>query len=284
MQGMIVGGDARSRDLTSLLRKEGAAVSHALETQPQIDWQQLGQMDFVVLPANFLGGVVRGQAGQVSGIEIARHLKRGAQLYCGKADEAMREQCKRGEVLLIEMLQDPVFVHQNALLTAEAAVMRAIALTEETLYQSRCAVIGAGRIAQGLLPLLRGFTSHLTMVARKRLVREQARWQGVRAEPFAQLPCVLQAADFVFNTVPARVLSPSLVAQMRPGAVYMELASPPYGMEPERAPEHIVYALEAGLPGKVSPRAAARAMQQVLVHTWEETQWKISEASESDSP
>lgn len=143
MQGMIVGGDARSRDLTSLLRKEGAAVSHALETQPQIDWQQLGQMDFVVLPANFLGGVVRGQAGQVSGIEIARHLKRGAQLYCGKADEAMREQCKRGEVLLIEMLQDPVFVHQNALLTAEAAVMRAIALTEETLYQSQCAVIGA---------------------------------------------------------------------------------------------------------------------------------------------
>lgn len=284
MRGMIVGGDARSRHLAGLLHRDGYMVIHALETQAQIDWQQLGQMDYVVLPANFLGGVVRGQAGQISGIEIARHLKHGAQLYCGSADDAMREQCKRGKVMLIEMLCDPVFVHQNALLTAESAIMRAIQLTEGTLYRSQCVVIGAGRIAQGMLSLLRAFTPHLTLVARKPLAREQALWQGIQAVPFAQLPSVLQEADFVFNTVPARILLPSQAANMRPGTVYMELASPPYGMDPEGVSDHIVYALEAGLPGKVSPLAAACAMQQVLVHTWEETQWKTSEANESDLP
>lgn len=284
MQGMIVGGDARSRHLAQLLHRDGMDVVHALQTQPQLDWQQLCQMDFVVLPANFLGGVVRGEAGQISGIEIARHLKHGAQLYCGCADAAMHEQCKRGEVRLIEMLHDPIFVYQNALLTAEAAVMRAIQLTCGTLYQSHCVIIGAGRIAQGLLSLLRPFTPHLTLVARSTLAREQAEWQGVQAVPLIQLPAVLQTADFIFNTVPARIMPTWMKEPMQPGTIYMELASPPYGMDPDAASDHIVYALEAGLPGKISPLAAARAMQRVLVHTWEETQCKTSEANELDLP
>ena len=54
------------------------------------------------------------------------------------------------------------------------------------------------------------------------------------------------------------------------GCLYLELASAPYGSQPEDWPEHVVYLLAGGLPGKISPRSAGGAAAEYILGKMEE--------------
>ena len=71
-------------------------------------------------------------------------------------------------------------------------------------------------------------------------------------------------ADYVFNTVPARIIKATDLAGMKEGALYMELASAPGGCNPADCPQGCMHIYENGIPGRVSPLAAAKAMAECI--------------------
>ena len=61
--------------------------------------------------------------------------------------------------------------------------------------------------------------------------------------------------DAVINTVPARIAEP---CDLPRGAIYIELASPPHGIDTDAArAAGIDVRLASGLPGKYAPASAA---------------------------
>ena len=75
----------------------------------------------------------------------------------------------------------------------------------------------------------------------------------------------LGEADVIFNTIPVPVLTGAVLDKVPPGALIIDLASAPGGVDFQRAANIGVKAILApGLPGKVAPKTAGRILAKVI--------------------
>ncbi len=274
MDGVIIGGDRRSACLTELLSDRWVDVSHFLYT----DLYDYSKADvqharFVVLPANFLGGIVAGKYQQIAATDVINDMGADCILFCGHSDEVMETLAAHKNIRMVSFLGDEMYLYANAQLTAEGALMRCIETSEKSLFQAHCIIIGSGRIAKALCPLLMAFTPSVTICARNRTMRERFYWQGIKAVDFSQAAQALTGANWVFNTVPYPCIDPKWLVGTAGGCGYMELASAPYGIKREQMPSHMEYRLESGLPGRISPQSAAQVMLSSMERNWEDHIW-----------
>lgn len=126
----------------------------------------------------------------------------------------------------------------NARITAEAAVMTAMELTDTALLGSRMAVIGYGRIGQFLARLLLALGVSVTVCARREESLAFARGDGCTSLSVSDGPALLALAhgyDVIFNTVPATVLNRQMLEETDPHTLILDLASAPGGVDPEAA-------------------------------------------------
>jgi len=161
----------------------------------------------------------------------------------------------------LEPGQDELFLRRNAQLTAEGAICRAMQRMERALLGSACLVTGYGRIGQELCARLCAMGAFVIVCARSEMQMRAAHAAGAHPVPLAQLTGAAEAADVIFNTVPARVLGEDALRAIRPGALMIELASAPYGADLTAARELGVHVeMESGVPGRYAPLDAGEAL------------------------
>lgn len=147
----------------------------------------------------------------------------------------------------------------NAIPTAEGAIRLAIDTSDITLHGARCLVLGFGRVGKVLAQKLHALSAVVTVAARKPADRALAQSVGMRASPLGAELCGLKDADFIFNTVPAPVLTPQQLAAVRSGCVLIELASKPGGMDEALCRARgLHYHFAPGLPSLCAPETAGR--------------------------
>ncbi len=155
--------------------------------------------------------------------------------------------------------------------TAEGALAAAMAATDRTIQESRCLVIGFGRIGKLLACRLRGLAAQVAVSARR---QEHLAW--IRALGYAplrtdRLEGRLRPFHLIFNTVPALVLDRKRLEEIRPDCVIIDVASSPGGVDFSAARELGIAALqELALPGRVAPLTAARAVRDAIGYILEE--------------
>ena len=166
----------------------------------------------------------------------------------------------------IDYNDDEFFQYQNAYLTAEGALMTAIDKTRFSLRGSNCIVLGSGRIAKALIPLLKGLNANITVVARKKTDRECWKIFGTHAEDFSSVTDLMKKADIVFNTVPALVIRKPHLDAARKDCVIIDLASRPGGTDFEYAENIGITAIHAlAVPGKTAPYTAGRIIYDTVI-------------------
>ena len=123
---------------------------------------------------------------------------------------------------VIDLLQDPLYLAQNANITAHGAVKLALNLLPITLNHCPVLVIGWGRIGKCLAQLLWQMGALVTVAARKETDRAMLTAMGYKAVDLSFGP----SDDYrvIFNTVPAPVLTDG---QYPAGCLKLELASLP---------------------------------------------------------
>lgn len=165
----------------------------------------------------------------------------------------------------IDLSADPEYVLKNAHLTAEAALCRAMQLSSRALMDSMCLVIGYGRIGRRLARLLHAMGADTAAAARRKAVRAEIAADGISAFSMEDLKALLPRADFIFSTPPDTVLDDALLPLVRPDALLMDLASPPYGFDLALAKSLSLNAVrENGLPGRCCPHSAGAAMLEAV--------------------
>ena len=277
MRFAVLGGDRRSALLAEQLLRDGHRVrSFALEKAalpkevPRDSCLQAAVYgaDCVILPVPAeAGGVLNAPLSDAAlpMEELIGALWPG-QLLCGGkfSDESCRA-ALRGKLRVEDLLRRPDFPVGNAALTAEGALGLLISNGDRALFQSRVLVTGFGRIARLLLPRLLALGAAVTVAARSAVDRAMVRALGGAGLDFSQLEAVIGDFDFIVNTVPARVLSDAALCCVSPGALLLELASPPGGFDRTLAENIGLQVLAApGLPGKCAPYAAARLMKEAV--------------------
>jgi len=166
----------------------------------------------------------------------------------------------------VDYNDDEFFQYQNAYLTAEGALMTAIEKTKFSLRGSNCVVLGSGRIAKALIPLLKGLNANITVVARKKTDRECLKIFGADAVDFSSLTGLMRKADLVFNTVPAPVIEKPQLNAAKKDCVIIDLASRPGGTDFEYAKSIGITAIHAlAVPGKTSPYTAGRIIYDTVI-------------------
>ncbi|HIT69551.1 MAG TPA: dipicolinic acid synthetase [Candidatus Aphodomonas merdavium] len=268
MRLIIIGGDERNRKLTALALARGhevALIGHGGDDLPP---RGLYQAAVFPLPIAERDGCAPAPNAQrpLPIEEAMAYCADGARVYAAGACPALALAVREKGCVRIDPLADEAFVQANAAITAECAIGLAISQSESCLYDGACLVLGYGRIGRALALRLRGLCARVTVAARRACSRAQAQSDGMDAAalegPF------LPHYSFLFNTIPAPVADSALKSALLPGALAMDLASAPYGVDLEATGRLGVRAVRAsGLPGRCAPESAARAMLALMEQT-----------------
>ena len=152
----------------------------------------------------------------------------------------------------------------NAAATAEGALALAIERTPFMLAGNPALILGGGRIGQFLAAKLSALGAQVWVGARRSESVALCRAFGWNSALYEDLP--YHRFRLIFNTVPARVLDRERLAMLPKGALLIELASAPFGFDPEEALAHQLKVCSgAALPGKYCPETAAKIIGDYIL-------------------
>lgn len=277
---VFLAGDRRDAEAARLLSAAGHRVRRFSGTDDP-DWQdgrvpdpgpEIAAADAVVCPA--LGTTEGGEA-----------LHRPAPLpplpvdpgwltvtppdtpwLIGRAGPWLEAAARAAGVELVSYGQREDFSLLNAVPTAEGAVAHATALAGRTAWGHRALVVGAGRCGQALVARLHAWGAAVVCAARDPAARARVRLLGATAVELPALAAVAADCHFVFNTVPARVVTRSVLAALPAGAVVVDVASAPGGTDFAAAQAlGVVAALLPGIPARRYPAAAGRIVADTIL-------------------
>ncbi len=200
-------------------------------------------------------------------LEFADLLSDGHTLFAGCIPKTFLELTQGKNISAFDFMASPEFAYWNAKATAESTLATAILLSPRTLFESRCLILGYGKCAKALARLLSMQTPYLSVAARNPVQLAEASLTGAQTISLEQLSdCELSSFDFIFNTIPAPILTSALLEQISPSALLLDLASAPGGFNLEEAKAMGRNAhLLLGLPGKYAPLSSAEKMISFIV-------------------
>lgn len=275
----VLGGDRREEEVIRVLASAGASIRTAgrdlaadprpAQPHPSVNGA-LRLADVLLAPLPSLGGDGRVWSTLASApvyllpadIEGMAH---GARAIVGRANSCLRDLAAKGRLQLRELADDDELAILNSIPTAEGAVQLAMQLSPITMHGSTAAVLGMGRVGLTLARLLVAIGCRTFACAEERAARARALTLGCELASLDDLGRIADRLDFLFNTIPAPVVSRETLAGLSERAVVIDLASAPGGVDLAASRELGKTAVLApGLPGKVAPVTAGKLLAQVV--------------------
>ncbi len=279
----VLGGDQRQVALANALAEDGHRVRvWALEegelaegVEPAGTLEGVRRADCVILPLP-----VRGEGERLNAPlcpeprTLDQTLARlGPEQYIcgGRMDDLTAALARRYGLTVHDYFTREELAVANAVPTAEGAVQIALEEMGVTLHRARALVLGYGRVGRLTAHRLAALGARVSVAARRYDALAWAEAYGHDTLRLDQLSGYLCGFDLVVNTVPVRVLTGELLAQLRSGCLVIDLASTPGGVDLQRAAElgtRCVWALS--LPGKVAPVSAGLAIRDTVYNMLQE--------------
>ena len=276
----VVGGDERQAVLAGLLYNDGHEVHvYGLERRMLGEGSMDGieKADCVILPLPAMGadGSLHAPLSRLKlpAEQVLDRLHEGQLVLCGRAAPVLRTMAEQRGLTLSDYFAREELALLNAIPTAEGAIRIAMERLPITLHGARVLVLGFGRLGQALATRLHGLGARVHAAARKPEQRALAESLGAESRCFDEMRDWLHTYDLVINTAPAQVLGVEELGALKEGAVVIDLASLPGGVDDESAAAlgiPVIHALS--LPGKEAPLTAARYLRDTVYHmmkSWE---------------
>ncbi len=274
----VLGGDLRQSHLARLLREDGwdVAVWGLEESGEQhcVPLDRVLDVDILILPLP----VCRGGRMNLPLTDTVlppealwRRISSNQLVLGGAVGDLAPYLLENYGLELIDYYEREEVQVANAIPTAEGAIMRMMEETDYTVQDSRCLVIGYGRIGKALAHRLQALGAAVTVAARKAQDIAWIKACGCRAVTIGELSEKIGEFDVIFNTVPAAILTKTLLSLVHPNVLLVELASLPGGFDMNAVKERNLHmVVERGLPGKVAPLSAARTLRDGIYRILEE--------------
>lgn len=274
----VVGGDMRQVYLARLLSEDGNTVmTCGLERgdAPFADSAlEIHNAELVILPIPvFRGGEFNCPLSEKawSADDLFSQLHCKQTLLGGMTSSIPLSVKEKYPVDIIDYYSREEVQIENAVPTAEGAIMRAIMETNISLQECNCLVVGYGRIGKILSHRLRAIEAAVTVAARKISDRAWSEAYGYRSIEILQLREMVHEFDVIFNTVPTMLFDKTTLDAVKSDCLLVELASHPGGFDLKTVKENNLRVIDAnGLPGKISPVSAARTIKKAIYQIMQE--------------
>lgn len=246
----VVGSDARQAAAGRALARAGYAVSGA---------EQVALADYILLPLPL-------DESRTPLAELLRAAKPGALALGGRLSVQAKVIAREAGVELIDYFARPELTVYNAIPTAEGCIGILLRERTRTLWGENLLLLGFGPVGQALGVRLTALGMKVTVCARRAEQRALAESLGMHSAALSRLDALAPAFDTVVNTVPARVLTATVLAALRPGSLIVDLASKPGGTDfdaARRLGHKAIHALS--LPAVCAPETAGEAVAHTVL-------------------
>jgi len=273
----LFGGDVRYLHLFYVLSEQGVPVRSMglMQEEPsQTLAECLAWAKVVLLPVPSVVGdppfIPLGKEG--AGIPLAgfaQNLQMGTTVVTSQPEGVnaapLKDACQKVGCQMVNLLESESFKAGNAVPTAEGAIYHALENGRRSLAGSASMVVGFGQVGRELAKDLVALGAKVTVSARRPEQMEEIERLGYQPVHSYSLDQALPVQNFIFNTVPHCLLGEKELRLLRPDALYIELASIPYGFDKEAAQRlGIREGIYPGIPGKMFPQTAAQIIYKEL--------------------
>ena len=204
--------------------------------------------------------------------EKLAHADRAPLIFGARLNEAFISEASSRGLYAIDYYDNEDLQIRNAVPTAEGAVFLAMQRLSRTIYGSRIAITGYGRIGKTLSCLLRAMGAEVTVAARRQSdlvfaeIENCSTLQIVNDKITDSLLPLCSGYDVIFNTVPCRIFDDAVISEMQKCTCLIELASAPGGFDLASIKKHELTVIHgAALPGRYAPVSAGKIIAQTLL-------------------
>lgn len=278
---MIAGGDSRQLEVIAKLAEAGAELyitgfDKWTGLYPNVRNVRLSEALFrecpvVILPAtgtSASGGVEAPYSTEELTVtpDMIAAMPHNGVVIAGSANPYLKEACSRYRIRLIEVFARDDVAILNSIPTAEGAIMIAMQHTDITIHSASVIVLGLGRVGMTLARTLKSLGAIVRAGVREPELRARAMEMGLQPFHPDELEHEAKSADILFNTIPALVVTSSVIGNMASSSLIVDIASNPGGTDFQAAEESGIKAILApGLPGKTAPKTAGRILGDAIL-------------------
>lgn len=188
-------------------------------------------------------------------------LENKAPVLAGVASSFLKKITGSKNHPLISLMERDEIAIPNAIPTAEGAVAIAMNTLPITIYGSRAAVLGFGRVGKAMARTLKALGASITIFSRNNEEHKEGRSIGFDMRHYEACSHIFPHCDLIVNTVPYRILDVEKLSYILPKTLVIDLASAPGGVNLSAAQQRDITVIPAlGLPGKCAPVTAGEIL------------------------
>lgn len=254
------------------------------------DWREAvksGDCLLLPLPAT-VDGVHLHSPLAIGGVELRLDTlfdaAEGKMILGGRLSDIFVRQAEERGLRCIDYFTSEILQRKNALPTVEGAIEIAMRSLPSTIFGSKMAVIGYGRLGELLCYKLRLLGAEVTVYARREEALCRAEQFGCKTEllggPVEETLSRLDPQTrVVFHTVPVCLFTKNVLKSIPNTVLHIDLASAPGGIDRIAAEALGIQTVWAtSLPGKYAPETAGK----IIADTIETILRSVKESSETD--
>lgn len=277
----LIGGDARIAYMAPCLMEMGYQVIcyGILDVDSPVIYAD-SLKDAVEQSACIVGGIPLFKDGRVfakkemPGLmeeKFYEYLKPDQMVFGGVIPARFAELCGERNIFCYDFMKDEPLAVFNAVATAEGAILEALKNKETNIHGSKTLVLGYGRCGKVMADKLKGIGAKVTVCSRCQVERACAATCGLNVVPIGKLEDEIQRFEYIYNTIPAKLLGKNLLTRMRRDVLVIDIASGQGGVDYNLAKQLGVKALHClGLPGKYAPKISANGLVDFVIRKMEQ--------------
>ena len=196
---------------------------------------------------------------------LNKNLLKETAVAGGCFSKAQRELLTGRDIRCLDFMEDEVVTEENAVATAEGTIAELVNNSPYNIEEAKIIVTGYGFCGKAIAKRLKALGARVTVLARRRDVRKLAKQDGFYAADFAFGPEEAMGAAMLVNTVPAPVVTRTIIRELPRDAYIVDIASGEGGIDFECAKEFGIRADHVlGIPGKYAPKESAYILERSL--------------------
>ncbi len=274
----IIGGDKRTACMASVFAGHGYSVIcfgtsdtsvHSMIHHAATLREAISKASIIVcgIPLGKNGCLcLEGNHPKIPLTELQRLLKKHHRIFGGVIPEDFKAVCEKRQIDCFDFMQEEPLTIFNAISTAEGAILEALLHKSTQLHQSETLVLGYGRCGKILADKLKGLSAHVTICSEPTQELAAANALGFQTVPLSELSQKVSNFEYLFNTIPATVLTKALLERVEPSALIIDIASNRVGVDYEAASllkRNVHFC--PGLPGKYASLSCAEKMAEFVL-------------------
>lgn len=271
MKVIFLGGDLRQKYASEYLKSKDVESNAFLNFGFQNESiSEIIQSNVVALPlpASKNENLLNVKDSDIEFRELINYISENTLILGGNIPNSFYSLAPKNK--LIDYYQNESFQISNALLSAEGAIYYAMDKITDSIYGSKIAILGFGRIGKILSYLLKAQGAEISIFARKETDRAWGRLIGfnvARINDNIIDKTIDQPYEFdiIFNTIPNHIMDEDFIRMLTPKTLIIDLASYPYGIDGVLVDKYgLRYHQESGIPGRYAPKSAGEIIGKTI--------------------